>query len=93
MAFYRDAPYMLAVGGSKGTLALWDTSENEGVTRRFGSRAQGLATAVAGSTDISASFKSAFDLGEELARQEEAERTQQPPKASKKKAGKSKGKK
>ncbi|TYZ63964.1 hypothetical protein PybrP1_004206 [[Pythium] brassicae (nom. inval.)] len=96
MSFYRDAPYMLAVGGSKGTLALWDTSENEGVERRFGSRAQGLATPVAGATDISASFKSAFDLGEELARQEEAEREQQhkpQQKAGKKKAGKSKGKK
>lgn len=90
MSFYRDSPYMLAVGGSKGTLALWDTSENEGVERRFGSRAQGVASAAA-STDISSSFKNAFDLGEELARQEEAEREQKVQ--SKKKASKSKAKK
>lgn len=91
MSFYRDSPYMLAVGGSKGTLALWDTSENEGVERRFGSRVQGVASAAA-STDISSSFKNAFDLGEELARQEEAEREQK-AQQSKKKASKSKAKK
>lgn len=90
MAFYRDSPYMLAVGGSKGMLALWDTSENEGVERRFGARAQGLASAAASNLDISSSFKNALDLGEELARQEEAERAQQ---KSKKKTSKSKAKK
>ena len=63
---------MLGVGGSKGVLALWDTSENEGVERRFGSRVQGVATAA--SSDISASFRSPYQLGEELALEEEREK-------------------
>lgn len=93
MSFYRDSPFMLAVGGSKGTLALWDTSENEGVERRFGARAHGVATPSGASTEISASFKNAYDLGEELARQEEAERAAAAATKKSKKAGKSKGKK
>lgn len=75
-------------------LALWDTSENEGVERRFSSRAQGVASSSStGATDISSSFKNAYDLGEELARQEEEERKQSSGQQGKKKSGKSKGKK
>ncbi|RLN89875.1 hypothetical protein BBJ28_00019579 [Nothophytophthora sp. Chile5] len=93
MSFYQDSPFMLGVGGSKGVLALWDTSENEGVERRFGSRVQGSATgAAAASSGISASFRSPYQLGEELALEEEREKQQQ-TQQGKKKSGKSKGKK
>ncbi|CAI5703412.1 hypothetical protein KXD40_003679 [Peronospora effusa] len=72
LSFYQDSPFMLGVGGSKGVLALWDTSENEGVERRFGSRVHGVPTAA--SSDISASFRSPYQLGEELALEEEREK-------------------
>ncbi|EEY58039.1 periodic tryptophan protein, putative [Phytophthora infestans T30-4] len=85
LSFYQDSPFMLGVGGSKGVLALWDTSENEGVERRFGSRLQGAATTA--SSDISASFRSPFQLGEELALEDEREKQQQ---QGKKKSGKGK---
>ncbi|KAF4031604.1 WD domain G-beta repeat [Phytophthora infestans] len=85
LSFYQDSPFMLGVGGSKGVLALWDTSENEGVERRFGSRVQGAATTA--SSDISASFRSPFQLGEELALEDEREKQQQ---QGKKKSGKGK---
>ncbi|KAG7401288.1 rRNA-processing protein [Phytophthora boehmeriae] len=90
LSFYQDSPFMLGVGGSKGTLALWDTSENEGVERRFGSRVQGATTTA--STDISSSFRSPYQLGEELALEEEREKQQQQQQGKKSK-GKSKGKK
>ena len=93
MSFYQDSPFMLAVGGSKGVLALWDTSENQGVERKFSGRVSTAGTAAA-SSDISASFKSAYDLGEELAMEEEREREQakenQKPKGKKKNKGKKK---
>lgn len=79
---------MLAVGGSKGVLALWDTSENEGVERRFSSRAQGAPTAT--TSDISASFRSPYQLGEELAMQEEQARQQQQQGTKKKGKGRKK---
>ncbi|CAH0514755.1 unnamed protein product [Peronospora belbahrii] len=84
LSFYQDSPFMLGVGGSKGVLALWDTSENEGVARRFGSCVQVVATVA--SSDISASFRSPYQLGEELALEEEREKQKQ----SDKKAGKGK---
>ncbi|KAF1772170.1 G-protein beta WD-40 repeat [Phytophthora cactorum] len=74
LSFYQDSPFMLGVGGSKGVLALWDTSENEGVERRFGSRR------------YFGSFRSPYQLGEELALEEEREKQQQ----GKKKSGKGK---
>uniref|UniRef100_M4BA11 Uncharacterized protein n=1 Tax=Hyaloperonospora arabidopsidis (strain Emoy2) TaxID=559515 RepID=M4BA11_HYAAE len=85
LSFYQDSPFMLGVGGSKGVLALWDTFDNESVKRRFGSRAQGLATTV--SSDISASFRSPYQLGEELALEEECVKQTQ---GRKKKVGKTK---
>lgn len=88
MSFYQDSPFMLAVGGSKGILALWDTTENQGVERRFGSRAP--AGAATSSSDISTSFRSADQLGEELAQEEERERQQQQGQKSKKKSSKNK---
>ncbi|KAH7465832.1 hypothetical protein KRP22_014833 [Phytophthora ramorum] len=86
LSFYQDSPFLLGVGGSKGVLALWDTSENEGVERRFSSRVQGAATAT--SIDISSSFRSPFQLGEELALEEEREKQQGKKKAGKGKKGK-----
>ncbi|KAF1772163.1 G-protein beta WD-40 repeat [Phytophthora cactorum] len=73
LSFYQDSPFMLGVGGSKGVLALWDTSENEGSCHDY-------------SSDISASFRSPYQLGEELALEEEREKQQQ----GKKKSGKGK---
>lgn len=35
-SFCKDAPFLLAVGGSKGNLHVWDTLENGEVSRRFG---------------------------------------------------------
>jgi len=89
MSFYQDSPFTLGVGGSKGILALWDTSENQGVERRFGSRAPAGS---ASSGDISSSFRSPAQLGEELARQDELERQQVQAGKGKKKAGKGKKK-
>jgi periodic tryptophan protein 1 len=86
LSFYQDSPFMLGVGGSKGVLALWDTSENEGVERRFSSRVQGVASTA--SSDISASFRSPYQLGEELALEEEREKQQQGKKSGKGKKGK-----
>jgi periodic tryptophan protein 1 len=31
LSFYKDIPWVLAAGGSKGELAVWDTEENEKV--------------------------------------------------------------
>jgi periodic tryptophan protein 1 len=86
LSFYQDSPFMLGVGGSKGVLALWDTSENEGVERRFSSCVQGVASTA--SSDISASFRSPYQLGEELALEEEREKQQQGKKSGKGKKGK-----
>ena len=33
--FYSDIPYLLACGGSKGEVAIWDTEENKGVQCHF----------------------------------------------------------
>lgn len=89
LSFYQDSPFMLGVGGSKGVLALWDTSENEHVERRFGSRVQGLSTAV--SSDISSSFRSPDQLGDDLALAEDRQQQQQrKKKSSKGKKGKKK---
>ena len=35
MQFCRDIPWVLATGGSKGEIAIWDTSENKGVEEHF----------------------------------------------------------
>lgn len=29
LSFYKDIPWVLAAGGSKGEIAVWDTEENE----------------------------------------------------------------
>lgn len=31
LSFYKDIPWVLAAGGSKGEIAVWDTEENEKV--------------------------------------------------------------
>jgi hypothetical protein len=33
--FYDDSPYILACGGSKGELAVWDIQENKQIVRQF----------------------------------------------------------
>ncbi|KAI9915022.1 hypothetical protein PsorP6_007946 [Peronosclerospora sorghi] len=71
LSFYQDAPFLLGVGGSKGILALWDTSENDDVESRFRSRVQDVA--ISASVDLSSSFRSPDQLGEELAIVEERE--------------------
>lgn len=38
VAFYQSTPYLLATGGDKGMLAIWNLGENEPVKARFDSR-------------------------------------------------------
>jgi len=35
LSFYKDIPWVLAAGGSKGEIAVWDTEENEKVQQHF----------------------------------------------------------
>lgn len=35
LAFYKDIPWVLAAGGSKGEIAVWDTEENETIAKHF----------------------------------------------------------
>lgn len=35
LSFYKDIPWVLAAGGSKGELAVWDTEEQEKVATHF----------------------------------------------------------
>lgn len=35
MSYYKDIPWVLAAGGSKGDLAIWDTEENEAIKKIF----------------------------------------------------------
>lgn len=41
VSFYPSSPFLLATGGDKGLLALWDLHECEGVMRRFGGEGGG----------------------------------------------------
>lgn len=36
LSFYPSSPFLLATGGDKGVLALWDLQEIDGVLSRFG---------------------------------------------------------
>ncbi|XP_058213841.1 uncharacterized WD repeat-containing protein C17D11.16-like [Rhododendron vialii] len=36
ISFSEDSPFLLAIGGSKGTLEVWDTLSDAGVSRRYG---------------------------------------------------------
>nr|AFK40943.1 unknown [Medicago truncatula] len=36
ISFSEDNPFLLAIGGSKGKLQLWDTLSDEGISRRYG---------------------------------------------------------
>ena len=42
--FFMNDPYVLAVGGSKGQIALWDTSEQTSIERKFSSRIKAAPT-------------------------------------------------
>jgi len=35
LSFYKDIPWVLAAGGSKGEIAVWDTEENENLQKHF----------------------------------------------------------
>lgn len=35
LSFYKDIPWVLAAGGSKGEVAVWDTEENESIAKHF----------------------------------------------------------
>jgi periodic tryptophan protein 1 len=35
LSYYKDIPWVLAAGGSKGELAVWDTEENENLSKHF----------------------------------------------------------
>lgn len=35
LSFYKDIPWVLAAGGSKGEIAVWDTEENETISKHF----------------------------------------------------------
>lgn len=37
LSFYKDIPWVLAAGGSKGELAIWDVQENEVISKHFSS--------------------------------------------------------
>ncbi|OQR92254.1 periodic tryptophan protein [Achlya hypogyna] len=92
LSFYKDSPFLLAAGGSGGIVALWDTAENDAVERKFTARIaghqQGVVPAVEGNLNLGASFKTAYDLGEELIREEEAAKAAAPKPKKGKKAGK-----
>ncbi|KAF5179055.1 hypothetical protein FRX31_031352, partial [Thalictrum thalictroides] len=36
ITFSEECPFLLAIGGSKGKLQVWDTLSDAGVVRRFG---------------------------------------------------------
>jgi periodic tryptophan protein 1 len=38
LSYYKDIPWVLAAGGSKGELAIWDSEENETIAKHFGGR-------------------------------------------------------
>lgn len=68
MSFYADMPYTLAVGGSKGTFALWDTSENANVEATFGHR---VATGAAEIAFALSTQKSPDEIAQELLAEED----------------------
>lgn len=35
MSFYEDIPWVLAAGGSKGEVSVWDVEENENAKKHF----------------------------------------------------------
>lgn len=35
LSFYKDIPWVIAAGGSKGDLAVWDIEENEAISKHF----------------------------------------------------------
>lgn len=35
LSYYRDIPWVLAAGGSKGEIAVWDTEEDEKISKHF----------------------------------------------------------
>ena len=35
LSYYKDIPWVLAAGGSKGEIAVWDTEENETIAKHF----------------------------------------------------------
>lgn len=35
LSYYKDIPWVLAAGGSKGEIAVWDTEENEKIKDHF----------------------------------------------------------
>jgi WD40 repeat protein len=37
LSFYKDIPWVLAAGGSKGEVAVWDTEENDSIGKHFAS--------------------------------------------------------
>jgi len=39
--FYRDSPWFIAAGGSKGELLIWDLEENAEIASRFGGKVEG----------------------------------------------------
>ena len=63
MSFYQDSPYTLAVGGADGILALWDTSENEAVERKFAARIAQNDTVV---NEIGSSLKTPEEHAQQL---------------------------
>ena len=42
--FYEDEPWVLAVGGSKGEVAIWDTEESELIRNHFATEAKPYLT-------------------------------------------------
>ncbi|RHY53202.1 hypothetical protein DYB38_008566 [Aphanomyces astaci] len=75
LQFYRDSPFLLGAGGTGGVLALWDTSENDVVERKFSTRAANIGNhpvpQATGGLTLGASFKSANDVADELLREED----------------------
>jgi periodic tryptophan protein 1 len=35
LSFYKDIPWVLAAGGSKGEVAIWDTEESDAISKHF----------------------------------------------------------
>jgi periodic tryptophan protein 1 len=45
LSYYKDIPWVLAAGGSKGEVAVWDTEENEEIAKHFGGSLDSLTQA------------------------------------------------
>lgn len=65
MAYCSDAPLVLAAGGAKGTVSVWDTMSAGGVAAYVQQHAPDVAAAAAGGAAAAAIAAAAGDTGAE----------------------------